>query len=126
MLNSFIELESEQVRKICVYTLEVISSSRQEMVGNFIEETVEKINNSFFRRLFKMKKIKHQDVASWNENDLTTSVWLDLWHKKHAYEKNEEVALRLLNMSKLSNKVYVSAEDMSLLVQPEVTAGDRC
>ena len=92
-------------------TIEYVKYTREKRDKQYLIDTADEINNGFFRKLFKLKPISHNDAICYINN--CTNAFAHLYYPSEAFDGSLKTAKRLLVAAKESEDyVYVSSSDL--------------
>lgn len=108
---SYVDMSAAEVKKLCQKTIESVHNSRRSQEHTFISSLVLASEQSWVRRLLRMKPLKYEQVLEREQADWQSDlIWIRMMHSGSL-----AVAKKLLKAAKRGDPVHVSAEDLSCL-----------
>lgn len=101
---------------MCEDVLEKIYDARTRENSVWVNQRLDKLNNSFINKHIFTKKFTLEDAQrSLNEEEIGFSIVYE-HYTRYLYDESERIAKRLLNLSKYADsQVFLSSKDLSLL-----------
>jgi hypothetical protein len=107
--GSFVKISSKDATEMAAKTLIWVDKLRTNRLNRAIEIEIQRINNGFWHKLFRMKDATVEEAKKSLAYDECN---FDYHFTSLIAGKNEETALRILNAAEHADEVYISTEDL--------------
>lgn len=105
--HSQVEILCDEAQRLALNTIQTIDKERKEMRERFIDNEVERCNNTFFHKLFRLKPVTREIVIAADE----ASSWGELDMIKCTYQRQYETAWTIYHAAKAGGKLLLSLDD---------------